>query len=348
VETVSLLDWLEKQGPSSMARVQQHYFKQEEDPDQFELTDLKLRELSSSLDIKLKVKLERSEGIKTEKNVGAFSLERAPKKVIKQEPDQIELSDLNLREWIGSNHGIDIKPIVKLERLELQENLVKKESNAACKPVLKQGFDQVGLSNGGLRERLDNINIHPVVKLKRLVILESPVEKETSSSPREEIIKEGFLLKKPKVQNSENALSNSLVSTNWMSRNINETFTDIISNGCTFKCQQCGKVFDVFGTLRIHVSKVHQQTMAKDKLTAFAVCTKFYKCIVCKEQLLCDVYLITEHLIKSHRMTLSQYCETYDCLAFCRQRLRNNNNKNFVQNFLRENALITERIDNMQ
>jgi hypothetical protein len=62
---------------------------------------------------------------------------------------------------------------------------------------------------------------------------------------------------------------------------------------------------------------------------------------------LLDVYLITEHLEKSHRLTLSQYCKKFNCLAFCKQKISINNNNDFIQKFLRHNAFITEEIGNL-
>jgi hypothetical protein len=192
------------------------------------------------MDIKPSVKLERLESIKREKNTSKISLERAPKREIKENKDQVDLSEYTLREW---SNGIDMKPDVKLERLEPFESQVKRESNA----------------------KLNTKHSNPIVKLKRLKYLESPVDKENSSGDKKVNKSTAKVFaQKSKKEKSQNGLQKSSVNTNILSRNGSKPFTDIISNGCTFKCRQCGKHFDVFGTLRIHVSKVHHEMMSQE------------------------------------------------------------------------------------
>jgi hypothetical protein len=318
-----------------MAPVQQHLLKQEND--QLQLTDFKLKE---SVDVKPCVKLEKvKEVIKREKNTKANSLVHVPKQNIKHEFDCVKLSDYTLREW--SDDGIASRPFVKLERLKLSRKKVKKEIH---KEEQGQNFklDQIGLGKDCVREMIDKININPVVKLRRLTILESNKDQSSCKRADEEDSKAGAS-NETKEAKGHNDVSNPPSKARLLPQK--ERNHDVISNRCKFKCHQCGTIFDIFGTFRIHVKNAHNETMAKDKLTAFAVSTKFYTCKVCKQQLLCDVYLITEHLRICHKLTLAKYCKVYNCVALCRQRLSSNSN-NFVQQFLKNNALITAELGN--
>ncbi len=107
---------------------------------------------------------------------------------------------------------------------------------------------------------------------------------------------------------SPNMFSKSNATNSY--RGDTETATFEIANLSVFKCNECGKKYGSIKKLR-----VHRKTCAKNgfifksiRYTYDSIVTaRAHMCHICLKKILCDNSLITEHVHRYHKMTLSEY-----------------------------------------
>ncbi len=84
--------------------------------------------------------------------------------------------------------------------------------------------------------------------------------------------------------------------------------TGNMGNLSFFRCKDCNKSGMSFASLRSHYTHSHNLKRPALKYDSkLVVEARFHKCHICSRLVMCDNYILGEHLKNSHKLTLSQY-----------------------------------------
>ncbi len=82
--------------------------------------------------------------------------------------------------------------------------------------------------------------------------------------------------------------------------------TSMIGNLCQFTCPKCNlKNFSSWNKLNKHYNRVHGTNVSYSyKIVSVARC---HTCLICPKAMLCDRYIILQHLSSAHKMKITKY-----------------------------------------
>ncbi len=86
--------------------------------------------------------------------------------------------------------------------------------------------------------------------------------------------------------------------------------SQIFSNFCKFKCQDCAKICQGEEGIRIHMSRNHKKNLGLKQLLKIMCKTVSYVCCICNMKVLCDYTFLRRHL-KRHCLTVAQYKDKF-------------------------------------
>ncbi len=83
-----------------------------------------------------------------------------------------------------------------------------------------------------------------------------------------------------------------------------------LANKCTFKCPECGEIFEKWRSLREHFSKIHHSTIHLRDVNKCIMDANCIVCKICSRKVLSDSVFILRHL-SQHDMNVGQYIKKF-------------------------------------
>ncbi len=90
---------------------------------------------------------------------------------------------------------------------------------------------------------------------------------------------------------------------------VDATFSnDVIGNMCVYECETCKRQFDNSRKFTRHLRAASHGDSSKSSLGLRKIV--YHKCQVCSKLILCDNYLLDQHICQYHKLSVEKYCES--------------------------------------
>ncbi len=248
--------------------------------------------------------------------------------------EELENDDFGSDVWLRQN--VQFKTEDSPEKLLREHNKAENKSDGKALIGIKEEGDLNFGSDSWLRlnfesgdEEMDKKPIKPVmIKIKK-----ENNERKTVITEKEDVAKASIVEKEEKTlddkepttkracssnpKNERKARKKKQMDTTKNESNLlglsNVSVSESAATGlCSFKCPDCTLIFTSLGKFVLHLRRKHQTKVKYSDYSKFLVKTTIHNCRICFKNVLCECALLNGH-IKSHKLTLFEYREKYNC-----------------------------------